>query len=48
MKAKDKYEQKFEQFEDKLSGLQNAVDELKILNEIALAAGRTIDVDPLK
>lgn len=36
---------KLKQFEDKLSGLQDAVDELKILNEIAVAAGRTVDID---
>ncbi|MGA9291230.1 MAG: ATP-binding protein [Ignavibacteriaceae bacterium] len=45
MKTKNKYENKSRMLEDKLSGLQDAVEELKILNEIAVAAGRTVDLD---
>ena len=41
----DKYEERIKQLEDELSGFQNAVAELKILNEIAVAAGKASDID---
>ncbi len=42
---KDKYEVKIKQLESDLSSYRAAVEELKLLNEIAVAAGRTINVD---
>jgi signal transduction histidine kinase/CheY-like chemotaxis protein/AraC-like DNA-binding protein len=41
----DKYEERIKQLEDELSGFQNAVAELKILNEIAVAAGKASNID---
>ena len=41
----DKYEKRIEQLESELSSFQNAVSELKILNEIAVAAGKEGNVD---
>lgn len=45
MDSKEKYEKKIQQLQDELSGFQNAVAELKVLNEIAVAAGKTANVD---
>ena len=45
MDSKEKYEKKIQQLQDELSGFQHAVAELKILNEIAVAAGKTANVD---
>ena len=45
MKSVDKYEKKIRQLEDQLSGFQTAVSELKVLNEIAVAAGRSVNLD---
>ena len=42
---KDKYEEKIKQLESDLISYRAAVEELKVLNEIAVAAGRTINVD---
>ena len=41
----NKYEDRIQQLQDELSGFQHAVAELKILNEIAVAAGKTANVD---
>lgn len=41
----DKYEERIKQLEDELSGFQNAVAELKILNEIAVSAGKASNID---
>ncbi len=45
MKSVDKYEKKIQQLESQLSGFQMAVSELKVLNEIAVAAGRSVNLD---
>ena len=45
MNSSEKYENKIQQLEDKLSSFQNAVSELKVLNEIAVAAGRSVNLD---
>ena len=45
MKSVDKYEKKIHQLESQLSGFQIAVSELKVLNEIAVAAGRSVKLD---
>ena len=39
------YEQRILQLEDKVSSFQSAVSELKILNEIAVEANKTADVN---
>ncbi len=41
----EQYEQRIEQLEKELNSFQTAVSELKVLNEIALAAGRAGDLD---
>ncbi len=41
----EQYEQRIEQLEKELNSFQTAVSELKVLNEIALAAGRAGDMD---
>jgi signal transduction histidine kinase/DNA-binding response OmpR family regulator len=41
----DKYEKKIQQLENELNSFQAAVEELKVLNEIAVAAGKTTNVD---
>ena len=46
MKEKiDKYEQKIQQLESELNGFRSAVEELKVLNEIAVAVGNASDMD---
>ena len=41
----EKYEKKIQQLENDLNNYQAAVNELKVLNEIAVAAGRAGDID---
>ena len=41
----DKYQKRIEQLEDELDGFRSAVEELKVLNEIAVAAGKASDID---
>lgn len=41
----DKYEQKIQQLESELIGFRSAVEELKVLNEIAVAAGKASNID---
>lgn len=41
----DKYQKRIEQLEIELSGFRSAVEELKILNEIAVAAGKAANID---
>ena len=41
----EKYERRIQQLESELSGSRSAVEELKVLNEIAVAAGKTVNVD---
>ena len=46
MKEKtDKYQIRIEQLESELNGFRSAVEELKILNEIAVAAGKASNID---
>ena len=40
-----KYEKKIQELEEELNNAKSAVEELKVLNEIAIGAGRAIDVD---
>ena len=39
------YEKRIQELENELSSFKNAVTELKLLNEIAVTAGRATDVD---
>jgi len=41
----DKYEKRIKQLESELNSFQTAVEELKVLNEIAVAAGKATDID---
>ena len=41
----EKYEKRIQQLENNLNNFQAAVNELKVLNEIAVAAGRASDID---
>src|SRR3970040_2460637 len=41
----DKYEKKIKELESELISFQFAVAELKVLNEIAVAAGKAADID---
>ncbi|RPI70002.1 MAG: GAF domain-containing protein, partial [Ignavibacteriales bacterium] len=41
----NKYEKRIQQLEGELSGFKSAVAELKILNEIAVAAGKEVSID---
>jgi signal transduction histidine kinase/DNA-binding response OmpR family regulator len=41
----DKYQKRIEQLESELLGFRSAVEELKILNEIAVAAGKASNID---
>ncbi len=45
MRSNDKYEKRIHQLEIALSGYLAAVTELKVLNEIAVEAGSTVNVD---
>ncbi len=44
-KETDKYQKRIEQLENELNGFRSAVEELKVLNEIAVAAGKATDID---
>lgn len=41
----DKYEDRIKQLESELNGFRSAVEELKVLNEIAVAAGKASKID---
>jgi len=41
----DKYQKRIEQLESELEGFRSAVEELKILNEIAVATGKASNID---
>ncbi|MBK7377952.1 MAG: response regulator [Ignavibacteriales bacterium] len=41
----DKYQDRIKELEDELIGFRSAVEELKILNEIAVAAGKASNID---
>ena len=45
MKSNEKYEKRIQQLESELNSYQAAVEELKVLNEIAIAAGKATDID---
>jgi len=45
MKSTDKYQKRIKQLESELDGFRSAVEELKVLNDIAVAVGKASDID---